>query len=124
MILATHNRRLKRSECAVLHLGLKSYWYMMIDSGMKKVEFREAKPYWKTRIANWSSRMSLGLTPVLEFQSGYGRFSPRMWFIAGRGEGVVFTFSGADVPVQHKELGEFPKDRYVLFIGERVTLEG
>ena len=116
-------KRLRRSECAVLHLGLKRYWYQMIESGVKKVEFREAKEYWRTRIANWAHRME-GKTPVLEFQNGYSRFSPRMWFIAGRGEGVIFTFSGADVPVQHRELGEFPKARYALLIGEQVTLEG
>jgi len=116
-------KKLKRSDCAVLYLGLKHYWYRMIESGVKKVEFREASPYWNVRINNWSRRMP-GKTPVLEFQSGYGRFSPRMWFIAGRGEGVVFTYSGADVPVQHRELGEFQKARYALLIGERVMLEG
>ena len=115
-------KKMKRSECAVLHLGLKNYWYRMIESGVKQVEFREASPYWNVRINNWAKRMQ-GKTPVLEFQSGYGRFSPRMWFIAGRGEGVVFTYRGADVPVQHKELGEFQKERYVLLIGERVMLE-
>ena len=115
-------KKLKRSECAVLHLGLKNYWYRMIESGVKKVEFREASPYWNVRINNWAKRMQ-GKTPVLEFQNGYGRFSPRMWFIAGRGEGVVFTYRGADVPVQQKELGEFQKARYALLIGERVMLE-
>ena len=120
--IAAQNRVLKRSECAVLHLGLKSHWYRMIDSGMKKVEFREAKPYWQRRLDNWRKRMDGGKTPVLEFQTGYGRFSPRMWFIAGRGEGVLYVFQGADVPVQHKELGEFPKNRYVIFIGDRVRL--
>ena len=74
-------KRLKRSECAVLHLGLKHYWYRMIESGVKQVEFREASPYWNVRIDNWSKRMQ-GKTPVLEFQNGYGRFSPRMWFAA------------------------------------------
>lgn len=116
-------KKLKRSDCAVLHLGLKHYWYRKIESGVKKVEFREASPYWNVRIDNWANRMK-GKTPVLEFQNGYRRFSPRMWFIAGRGEGVIFMYRGADVPVQHKELGEFPKARYVLFIGEQVTLEG
>lgn len=115
-------KRLKRSECAVLHLGLKHHWYRMIDSGIKHIEFREAKPYWNSRIANWARRMHEGKTPVLEFMSGYGRFSPRMTFIAGRGEGVVFEYRGAGVAVQHKELGEFPKNRYVLLIGERVEL--
>ena len=32
-------RTLKRSECAVLHLGLKSHWFRMIDSGVKNAEF-------------------------------------------------------------------------------------
>ncbi len=116
-------RRLKRRDCAVLHLGLKWPWYHLIDNGTKHVEFREATPYWNTRIENWTRRTNEGRTPVLEFQNGYGRFSPRMWFIAGSGVGITHTFSGADVPVQHKELGEFPKARYTLFIGERVELE-
>ena len=123
MMMGAQNRRLKRSECAVLHLGLKSHWYRMIDSGVKKVEFREATPYWDVRVANWQSKIQEGKTPVLEFQNGYGRFSPRMAFIAGRGEGVIFARFAADDPVQHKELGEFQKARYALFIGERVTLE-
>ncbi len=116
-------KKLKRSECAVLHLGLKHYWYRMIESGVKQVEFREASPYWEVRIANWASRMHDGKTPVLEFQCGYGRFSPRMAFVSGDGKIVIGKYLGADVPVQHKELGEFPKNRYVLFIGERVVLE-
>ena len=119
MMPGTQNRRLKRSECAVLHLGLKSHWYRMIDSGVKKVEFREATPYWLTRIANWTRKMHEGKTPVLEFQNGYGRFSPRMAFIAG---GDVYNVLDAETPVQHKELGEFPKKRYVFFIGDRVRL--
>lgn len=48
-----------------------------------------AKPYWETRIANWARRMHDGKTPVLEFQSGYGRFSPRMAFVAGDGKIVI-----------------------------------
>ena len=122
MMPGAPNRMLRRSECAVLHLGLKSHWYWMIDSGVKKVEFREATPYWTTRIANWTRKMHEGKTPVLEFQNGYSRFWPRMTFIAGRGEGVIFARFAEDDPVQHKELGEFQKARYALFIGERVTL--
>jgi hypothetical protein len=97
----------------------------MIDSGVKKVEFREATPYWDVRVANWIRRWKRatcdepGKIPVLEFQNGYGRFSPRMAFIAG---GDVYDVLDAKTPVQHKELGEFPKKRYVFFIGERVRL--
>ena len=114
---------LKRSECAILHLGLKSHWYRMIESGTKCVEFREANDYWNVRISNCVQRGADGKKAVIEFQNGYGRFSPRMTFFAGhRGEGVLFARLWATDPVQHRELGEFPKDRYALFIGERVKV--
>lgn len=115
-------RTLKRSECAVLHLGLKRHWYWMIETRQKCVEFREAKPYWQTRISNWINRAFPEKTLVLEFQNGYGRFSPRMWFVAGNGCDHVLDFRKETDPVEHKSLGEFPKNRYVLFIGERVNL--
>lgn len=114
---------LKRSECAMLHIGLRSHWYRMIDSGTKCVEFREANEYWRVRFNNWVQRAADGKKAVIEFQNGYGRFSPRMTFFAGRrGEGVLFERLLATDPVQHRELGEFPKDRYALFIGERVKV--
>ena len=116
-------RTLRRSECAVLHLGLRHHWYWMIETRQKCIEFREAKPYWRVRIGNWLKRLGEGKTPVLEFQNGYGRFSPRMWFIAGDGRSRIFDFREASDPVEHKELGEFPKARYVLFIGEKINLE-
>ena len=116
-------REVKRSECAVLHLGMKRHWFRMIESGIKHVEFREAKPYWNTRIQNWVQKMHEGKLPVIEFQCGYGRFSPRMACIAGRGEGVIFKYRGEKWPVEHKELGEFQKARYVLLIGEKVVLK-
>ena len=118
--------KLKRSRCAILHLGLKSHWYRMIDSGVKKVEFREANDYWNVRIRNWVVKChAYNQKAIIRFQCGYGRFSPRMTFFAGnQGKGVLFQRMSADDPVQHKELGEFPKDRYAIFIGERVEVVG
>lgn len=115
-------KKLKRSECAVLPLVLKKQWYDMIDRGEKYIEYREAKPYWIRRIANWCRRME-GRTPVLEFRCGYRAGAPTMAFVAGDGDGVIFDRHSASRPVQHRELGEFPKDRYCLFIGERVEWE-
>lgn len=115
---------LKRSDCAVLHLVLKRQWFTLIESGVKHVEFREASDYWNVRIANWCWNIHDGKKAVLEFQCGYSRFWPRMAFYAGRhGEGKLFMRMSAADPVQHRDLGEFAKDRYVLFIGERVILE-
>lgn len=116
-------RRLNPADCAILHLGLKRPWYNRIDSGEKCVEFREAKQYWISRIENWVDRMMAGKIPVLEFQCGYSRFSPRMWFIAGNGKDIILQRLCESDPIQHPDLGEFPKDRYCLFIGERVILE-
>ena len=33
-----------------LHLNLKAKWYDMIESGIKKEEYREIKPFWEKRI--------------------------------------------------------------------------
>lgn len=33
-----------------LHLGLKKKWYELIESGVKKEEYREIKPYWIKRL--------------------------------------------------------------------------
>ena len=116
-------KTLKRSECAVLHLGLKRPWFNRIATGEKRIEFREDKPYWRTRITNWIDKALAGKTPVLEFQSGYGTFSPRMAFVAGNGADLLYDHRKASDPVQHPDLGEFPKARYCLFIGESVKLE-
>ena len=35
---------------STLHLPLKAKWYDMIESGEKKEEYRENKPYWAKRI--------------------------------------------------------------------------
>ena len=115
-------RKLKRSKCAVLTLVLKRQWYDMIDRGEKRVEFREVKPFWTRRIANWCARME-GRTPILEFQCGYRADAPRVAFVAGDGDGLIFEHLTASTPVQHPDLGEFPGPRFCLFIGERVSLE-
>lgn len=33
-----------------LHLSLKAQWYDMIESGIKKEEYREIKPFWCARL--------------------------------------------------------------------------
>ena len=119
-------KTLKRSECAVLPLVLKKQWYDMIDRGEKRIEYREAKPYWIRRIANWCRRMDTGVTPVLEFRCGYRAGAPTMAFVAGVGNGakLIYDYRTASDPVQHPDIGEFPGARYCLFIGERVEWEG
>ena len=44
------NKNKKSPENENIKLVLKGKWYDMICSGKKKVEYRELKPYWCTRI--------------------------------------------------------------------------
>lgn len=39
-------------EKTTLYLSLKAQWYEMIESGIKREEYREIKPYWTKRLVN------------------------------------------------------------------------
>lgn len=47
-----------------LHLVLKSKWFEMIDSGVKKEEYRDIKDY-------WTKRLYSKFFDVLVFHKGY-----------------------------------------------------
>ena len=95
----------------MLILPMKKKWFDMVLSGEKKQEFREYKPYWESRVANWeavnrvpSSARVLFLEvdfnrmlPIL-FVNGYGAKAPRF----------IGWCSGYSVrsTVRHKEWGE------------------
>jgi len=37
----------------ILDLPLKKEWYQLIESGIKKEEYREIKPYWEKRLLDY-----------------------------------------------------------------------
>lgn len=43
----------------ILELPLKKEWYNMIESGEKREEYREIKPYWQNRLALYDNRNEL-----------------------------------------------------------------
>ena len=64
----------------ILYLTLGKKWFDMIQSGMKKEEYREVKPYWDKRLIN---RDSVDLTSfkrfdVIRFSNGYSRNCQQM----------------------------------------------
>mgnify|MGYP002511912445 CR=1 FL=1 len=71
----------------MLILTIKKKWFDMILSGEKKEEYREIKPYYKTRFCNWFGiivgkegniiRPCLGDQPVI-FRNGYSKNSPSL----------------------------------------------
>ena len=113
-------KTLKRDSCAILHLVLKGKWYDMIASGEKKEEYRESKPYWKTRIENWRAKQSpswadIDKNPwlVIGFSCGYRK--PDMFFLSRMTDLREHSF--------HPEWGEPEKEHYILALGERVQFE-
>ena len=42
--------KFKRSDCAILPLVLKAYWFNMIACGGKREEYRLATGYWQRRL--------------------------------------------------------------------------
>lgn len=112
-------RELKRSECAILPLVLKRKWYDLIESGEKREEYRDYKPYWKRRMVNWTSHQRESWDSidnnkwlVIGFSHGYKK--PDMFFLLHRHE----VREGA----VHPEWGEQRAPHFVLVLGERVTL--
>ena len=55
----------------VLHLTLKRQWFDEVVRKKKKKEYREYKPYWKTRLEGRGYK-------VVKFRNGYGRNVPEM----------------------------------------------
>ena len=55
----------------ILHLTIKKKWFDLIASDKKKIEYREYKPYWVTRL--YGKHFD-----EIHFRNGYGKKSPVM----------------------------------------------
>ena len=62
--------RKMRKYSKTLHLSLKKEWYNMIESGVKKEEYREIKPYYISRFPTCFTSFE-----VL-FKNGYSKNAP------------------------------------------------
>ena len=64
----------------MLILPIKKKWYDMILSGEKKEEYREIKPYYRSRLCNEGFLDYYGLPTLCQgqvlFRNGYARNSP------------------------------------------------
>lgn len=102
-------KQLKRSECAILPLVLKGKWYDMIANGIKKEEYRDAKPFWEKRIENILRHPN---SIIVAFSRGYKRQD--MFFVT---DGILCAEYS-----NHPEWGEPETPHYVIKLGERVEL--
>jgi hypothetical protein len=56
----------------VLHLTLEREWFDKIAKGEKRCEYREYKPYWRTRLEGRTY-------DIVHFRNGYSAEAPEMW---------------------------------------------
>lgn len=64
----------------ILHLNLKKKWYEMIESGIKKEEYREIKPYWIKRLCASYSESSIEYKEYDSVKFIYGYTKRSMMF--------------------------------------------
>ena len=62
----------------MLTLPIKKKWFDMIKSGEKKEEYREYKPYYKTRFNNILDKLDKGTIFYVIFKNGYGKNAPKI----------------------------------------------
>lgn len=113
-------RKLKASDCAILHLVLKSKWYDLIASGEKQEEYRDAKPYWNKRILKWRAQQAtdwakIDTSKFLEVALSRGYRLPGMFFLVSR----CCIYDAID----HPTWGEPDTPHWVIGLGDRVVIE-
>ena len=86
----------------VLHLPLKAKWYEMIESGVKKEEYREVKPYWLKRLAEGQ------IYTHVKFSYGYTK------------RVMTFEIESITMGTGKIEWGAPTEDVFVIRLGKRV----
>lgn len=89
----------------MLHLTLKKHWYDMIESGNKKEEYRDLKPYWETRLGE---DLNGRFHEVVEFRNGYRKDSRRM----------RFKIDDVTIDVGEEAWGAPPRKVFIIKLGE------
>ena len=91
----------------ILHLTLKKKWFDLILSGEKQEEYREIKPYWKTRLVGRKY-------DIIRFRNGYKKDSPVM----------EVEYFGCYESLGKPEWGA-PKDKkvFILILGDVLNSE-
>lgn len=123
-------KRQKYTLLKVLYLSLCSRWYSMIESGVKKEEYREIKPYWIKRLAVCKGNNSFEKT-------GFYCKKANCWSCLIRGDGfhpvaythvcfsygytdrrMLFALENITVGQGHSEWGAPPDTVFILKLGK------
>ena len=114
-----HGSLREQPEMKILHLTLKKKWFDMIESGEKKEEYREWKPYWAIRLcgglasacaahADKRNKKHFIQFDVIRFKNGYSKTSPT----------IDVKFNGIYVGQGKYKWGAPTNDCFVIKLGE------
>jgi hypothetical protein len=100
-----------------LHLTLKKKWFDLISEGKKKIEYREMKDYWITRLIGNAYKYDNIL-----FRNGYRKDSPKMIveireILARTGE----QLKEQNLLPQNGEQLDLTKDFIIIKLGNVIT---
>lgn len=103
----------------ILDLPLKGIWYDMIESGNKKEEYREIKPYWSKRICGcvFTTKSMCEKDKCtyckkithIRFRYGYTKRT------------MLFKLNNVDIGKGRSEWGAPSSEVFILKLGERIA---
>ena len=105
----------------VLDLVLKTKWYDMIESGEKKEEYREEKPYWVKRLTG----LNAGFLPF-SYRNGYEKINQKgythiRFHRAYTNTTMLFELTDIVYDYGKDYWGAWDEKVFVLKLGERVS---
>lgn len=96
-----------------LKLTLKYKWYDMIDSGVKKEEYRDITSFYKTRIEKYIKALENGQPAYVTFYKAYATNRPQM----------TFEIESIQLREGNPEWGAVPGTKYYCIrLGKRVKI--
>lgn len=99
----------------ILHLTLKKRWFNLIADGAKVVEYRAAKPYWKSRLQYPDGRTKR--FDEIHFRNGYGKNRP---FMRVQFMGCIIMHSSLCAPKHRETLTDGPV--FMIGLGQRLEI--
>jgi hypothetical protein len=74
--LRNKRAEMKKFEYPTLKLFIKREWFDQIQTGKKKIEYRDNSPFWRSRLYDKNGKKRK--YESIEFINGYKRYAPRM----------------------------------------------
>lgn len=102
-------------DIKILYLSLKSEWYNMIESGIKKEEYREIKDFWTKRLVDKSTYsvddIKYKKYDVVCFSYGYTKRK------------MYYKIKSIGMGIGKEEWGASKYPVYIIKLGERCDFE-